>query len=43
MAGIIRIHHPNLTKEEREAQMEKIKQATIKFYREVKKNEKDKN
>lgn len=43
MGCIIRVHHPTLTKEERDIQMEKIKQATIQFYNEVRKSEKNKN
>lgn len=43
MGCIIRVHHPNITKEEREARIERIKQATIQMYKEVKKNEKNKN
>lgn len=45
MAGVIRIHHPNLTKEEKESRMEQIKLATVKFYKEVQddKKRKEKN
>ena len=35
MAGIIRVHHPTLTQEERGHRMEQIKQATIQFYMET--------
>lgn len=35
MGAKIIIHRPNLTKEEREYRMEQIKQAVIKFNREV--------
>ena len=42
MGATITIHHPNLTPEERSYRMEQIKQATIKFHKEVMKNEKTK-
>lgn len=35
MGAVIKIHHPNLTPEERAYRMEKLKQAVIKFHREV--------
>ena len=40
MGCIVRIHHPNLTKEERKIQEEKIKKALIEFYKETKKEKK---
>lgn len=43
MGAAIKIHHPNLTPEEREHRVEQIKNALIKFHREVKKNEKSVN
>ena len=35
MAGIVRIHRPNLTPEEREYRMEQIKKATIQYWSET--------
>ena len=35
MAGIVRIHRPDLTPEERDSRMEQIKKATIQYWREV--------
>ena len=35
MNAVIRIHHPDLTPEERAYRMEQLKQATINFFREV--------
>lgn len=43
MAGIIRIHHPTLTQEERDIRMEQIKQATIKFHREIQDEKENRN
>ena len=38
---VINVHHPDLTKEEREHRVEQIKKEVIKFHREViKENEK---
>jgi hypothetical protein len=42
MGAIIRVHHPNLTPEEKAIRMEQIKEATIRFHKEVQKNEKSK-
>ena len=39
MAGVIRVNHPTLTSEERAYRMDQIKEAAIRFYKEVKKNE----
>ena len=36
--AIVRVHHPKLTKEEREARVEEIKKALIEFYKECNKN-----
>ena len=36
-----RIHHPNLTKEEKKIREEKIKKALIEFYKETHKGEKN--
>lgn len=35
----VRIHHPNLTKEERKIREENIKKALIEFYKETNKGE----
>lgn len=35
MAGIVRVHHPDLTPEEREYRMEEIKKATILFFKNI--------
>lgn len=35
MGAVIKIHRPNLTPEERAYRMEQLKQAVIKFHREV--------
>lgn len=43
MRGIIRVHHPTLTQEEREYRMEQLKQATIKFHKEVERIESENN
>ena len=32
--AIVKVRHPNLTKEEREARVEEIKKALIEFYKE---------
>ena len=40
MGCVVRIHRPNLTKEERKIQEEKIKKALIEFYKETKKEKK---
>lgn len=37
MGCVVRVHHPNLTKEEREARVEEIKKALIEFYKECNK------
>lgn len=42
MGYTIRIHHPTLTEEERQARIENIKQAAIEFYREMQKQYKSK-
>ena len=39
MGEVIRVNHPTLTSEERNSRMEQIKEAAIRFYKEVKKNE----
>jgi ribosome recycling factor len=39
MGCVIRVHHPSITSEEREQRMEKIKQATINYYKEIEKYE----
>ena len=39
MGAVVKVHRPTLTAEERAYRMEQIKEATIKFYREVQKNE----
>lgn len=38
MGCVIKVNHPNLTKEEREYRMEQLKKATISFYKEVERN-----
>lgn len=43
MAGVIRVHHPTLTEEERDIRMEQIKKATIQFYMETRDERKDRN
>ena len=43
MAGVIKVHHPTLSKEERDIRMEQIKQATIQFHREIQDERKDRN
>lgn len=35
MGAIVRIHHPILTEEEREIRIERIKQASVEFYKEM--------
>ena len=35
MAGIVKVHHPTLTEEERESRMAQIKKATIQYFKEV--------
>lgn len=40
---VINVHHPDLTKEEREHRVEQIKKEVIKFHREVRTNEKNRN
>lgn len=40
MGVVIRVHHPNLSPEERMHRMEEIKKAVIKFHREVQTNDK---
>lgn len=40
MAAIVTVHHPDITEEEREIRIERIKQAMIKFYLEVEKAKK---
>lgn len=40
MGCVVRIHHPNLTKEERKIRKEKIEMALIEFYKETHKGEK---
>ena len=40
MGAVVRIHRPTLTPEEREYRMEQLKEAVIKFHKEVKRNEK---
>ena len=42
MKGIVRIHHPILTEEERKIREEQIKKALIEFYKECKREEKKK-
>ena len=39
MGCIVRIHHPNLTKEEKKIREEQIKKALIQFYKETHKGE----
>ena len=39
MGCVVRIHHPNLTKEERKNREEQIKMALIEFYKETHKGE----
>lgn len=39
MGSVIRVNHPTLTSEERNNRMEQIKEAAIRFYKEVKSNE----
>ena len=34
MGYVVRVHHPKLTKEEREKRVEEIKKALIQFYKE---------
>lgn len=34
MGCIVRVHHPELTKEEREKRVEEVKKALIEFYKE---------
>lgn len=38
--GIVRIHHPILTADEKEKRMKKIKEATIVFFQEVEREKK---
>lgn len=40
MGCVVRVHHPNLTKEERKNREEKIKIALIEFYKETLKEKK---
>lgn len=40
MGCTVRIHHPDLTAEEREKRVEKIKEALVCFYKEVEKEKK---
>ena len=40
MGAVVRVHRPALTAEERAKRMERIKEAVIKFHKEVKRNEK---
>ncbi len=35
MGAIVTIHHPVLTEEEREIRIERIKQASVEFYKEM--------
>ena len=35
MGAIVTIHHPILTEEERQIRIERIKQASVEFYKEV--------
>lgn len=39
MGCIVRVHHPNITEEERQARIEKIKEALVEFYKECHKKE----
>ncbi len=41
MGCVVRIHHPNLTKEERKIREENIKKALIVFYKETNKESKN--
>ena len=41
MGCVVRIHHPNLTKEERKIREENTKKALIKFYKETTKEKKE--
>lgn len=43
MGCIVRIHHPNLTKEEKKIREEQIKKALIEFYKETTKENKNVN
>lgn len=38
--AVVRVHHPNLTDEERKKREEQIKKALIEFYKETHKGEK---
>lgn len=38
--AIVRVHHPDLTEEERKKREEQIKEALIEFYKETHKEEK---
>jgi hypothetical protein len=40
MGYVVRVHHPNLTEEERAKREEAIKKALIEFYKETHKGEK---
>ena len=40
MGAVVKVHHPNLTAEERAFRMAQIKNAVIEFNKEVKANEK---
>ena len=42
MDCVVRVHHPTLTKEEREIREESIIKALIEFYKETHKGEKNK-
>ena len=37
----VRVHHPDLTKEERKARVEEIKKSLVEFYKEVAKEKKN--
>lgn len=43
MAATVRVHHPKLTKEEKEIREENIKKALIEFYKETTKEKQDGN
>lgn len=43
MKAIVRVYRPTLTPEEREQRMERLKEATIEYFKEIMKREKEKN
>ena len=43
MGAVVRVHRPTLTAEEREQRVQRLRESTIEYFREIRKREEEKN